>query len=218
MASLSTFLSKQGVNLPVQLDCETESRKLAPLSFKYGDGRSIEFLSGNTIYLERYFPNSAQGGSSYRSLALSRGKFSRTSKSDGLISYPVFYGEYSEDQHLLIYKDLSDYPVSPVVFTAGKGFKQLVAADVNGDGLEVPVKVNYYEENGTDRLVASVYGNDVDPNRHSDYVYSEWGGYVHERQVLLVTSMVMVKRSCWLYPVVMIRIETNICHAPYWST
>lgn len=60
MASLSTFLSKQGVNLPVQLDCETESRKLAPLSFKYGDGRSIEFLSGNTIYLERYFPNSAQ--------------------------------------------------------------------------------------------------------------------------------------------------------------
>ena len=174
----------RGVNLPVQLDCETESRKLAPLSFKYGDGRSIEFLSGNTIYLERYFPNSAQGGSSYRSLALSRGKFSRTSKSDGLISYPVFYGEYSEDQHLLIYKDLSDYPVSPVVFTAGKGFKQLVAADVNGDGLEVPVKVNYYEENGTDRLVASVYGNDVDPNRHSDYVYSEWGGYVHERQVL----------------------------------
>lgn len=115
---------------------------------------------------------------------MSRGKFSRTSKSDGLISYPVFYGEYSEDQHLLIYKDLSDYPVSPVVFTAGKGFKQLVAADVNGDGLEVPVKVNYYEENGTDRLVASVYGNDVDPNRHSDYVYSEWGGYVHERQVL----------------------------------
>ena len=42
----------------------------------------------------------------------------------------------------------------------------------------------YFEDYGTDRLVASVYGNVVDPNRHSDYVYSEWGGYVHERQVL----------------------------------
>lgn len=174
----------RGVNLPVQLDCEIEGRKLVPLSFKYGDGRSIEFLSGNTIYLERYFPNSAQGSNGHSSLALSRGKFSRTSKSDGLISYPMLYSGFNEEQHLLIYKDLSDYSVSPVVFTAGKGFMQLVAVDVNGDGLEVPVKVNYYEESGTDRLVASVYGNDVDPNRHSDYVYSEWSGYVHERQVL----------------------------------
>lgn len=169
----------RGVDLPVQLDCETESGKLTPLRFKYGDGRSIEFLSGRTIYLQKYFPNSVQGANSHRSLALSRGKFSRASKSDGLISYPVL-GEYKEDQHLLVYKDLSTSPVSPVIFTAGKGFKQLEAVDVNGDGLEEPVKVNYDE----DRLMVSVYTNNVDPNRHSDYVYSEWDGYVHERQVL----------------------------------
>ena len=102
----------RGVDLPVQLDCETESGKLTPLRFKYGDGRSIEFLSGRTIYLQKYFPNSVQGANSHRSLALSRGKFSRASKSDGLISYPVL-GEYKEDQHLLVYKDLSTSPVSP---------------------------------------------------------------------------------------------------------
>jgi len=169
----------RGVDLPVQLDCETESGKLTPLRFKYGDGRSIEFLSGRTIYLQKYFPNSVQGANSHRSLALSRGKFSRASKSDGLISYPVL-GEYKEDQHLLVYKDLSTSPVSPVIFTAGKGFKQLEAVDVNGDGLEEPVKVNYDD----DKLMVSVYTNDVDPNRHSDYVYSEWDGYVHERQML----------------------------------
>ena len=169
----------RGVNLPIQLECETENGKLNPLQFRYGDGRSIEFLSGSTIYLQRYFPNSVQGPSSHRSLALSRGKFNRTSKSDGLISYPVL-GEYTETQHLLVYKDLSDSNVSPVVFTAGKGFKQLEALDVNGDGLEEPVKVNYDD----DKLVVSVYTNDVDPSRHSDYIYSEWDGYVHERQVI----------------------------------
>lgn len=173
----------RGVNLPVKLECETESSKLTPLSFKYGDGRSIEYLSGNTIYLERYFPNAVQGANGHSSLALSRGKFSQVSKSDGLISYPILKG-YNENQHLLVYKDLSDYFASPVIFTAGKGFMQFVAIDVNGSGLEVPVKVNYQEENGTDKLVASVYESNVDPNRHSDYVYTEGSGYVHKRQVL----------------------------------
>lgn len=169
----------RSVNLMVQLECETKNGKLTPLQFRYGEWGSIAYLSGKTIFLERYFQNSAQGPSSHRSLALSRGKFSRASRSDGLISYPVL-GEYTETQHLLVYKDLSDLSVSPVVFTAGKGFKQLEAIDVNGDGLEEPVKVNYDE----DKLVVSVYTNDVNPNRHSDYIYSEWDGYVHERQVL----------------------------------
>ena len=33
--------------------------------------------------------------------------------------------------------------IEPVVFTAGKGFKQLEAIDINGDGIDVPVKINY---------------------------------------------------------------------------
>lgn len=169
----------RGVNLPIQLDCETQSTRLNPLRFNYGDGRSIEYFRGNTIYLKRYFQNSVQGPDSHRSLALSRGKFSQTSKSDGLISYPVL-GEYNEDQDLLVYKDLSSLTVSPIVFKAGQGFKLLEAMDVNGDGLEEPVKVNYYD----DKLMVSVYSNDVNPNNHSDYIYSEWDGYVHERQIL----------------------------------
>lgn len=169
----------RGVNMPVQLECETENSKLNPLQFKYGNGRSIESLSGSFIYLQGYFPNSVQGDNPHKSLALSRGKFSRTSKSDGLISYPAL-SKYTEDQDLLVYKDLSASNVSPVVFTAGKDFKQLEAVDVNGDGLEELVKVNY----GEGKLVVSVYTNDINPNRHSDYIYSEWDGYVHDRQML----------------------------------
>lgn len=171
----------RGVNLPVQLDCETENGKLTPVHFKYGDGRSIEFLKlkGNPIRLLKFFPNSNQGANPYRSLALSRGKFSRAAKSDGLISYPVFL-DYHEDQHLLVYKDLSSPNVSPIIFVAGKGFKQMEAVDVNGDGLEEPIKVNYAD----DKLMVSVYTNDVDPNRYSNYTYSEWNGYVHERQMI----------------------------------
>lgn len=174
----------RGVNLPVQLDCETQSRKLPPLYFNYGNGRSLEYLSGNVSYLERYFHNSVQGSSGYSSLSLSRGKFSQTLKSDGLISYPILNREYNEDQHLLVYKDLSNYFTSPVIFTAGKGFMQLVAVDVDGKGLEVPVRVNYYKENKTDKLVASIYGGEIDPNRYLNYIYTEGSGYVHKRQVL----------------------------------
>lgn len=66
-----------------------------------------------------FFRNSVQGANSHKSLVLSRGKFSRDSKSDGLISYPAL-GETAEDQRLLVYKDLSELVVSPVVFTARK--------------------------------------------------------------------------------------------------
>ena len=167
------------VNLPVQLDCETDNGRLRPLQFKYGVGRSIEFLSERSILLEKYFKNSVQGPGAHKSLALSRGKFSRNAQSDGLISYPLL-GNYAETQQLLVYKDLSDTYVAPVVFTAGKGFKQLEALDVNGDGLEEPVKVNYADS----KLSVSVYTNEIDPNRHSDYTYTEGSGYVHERQII----------------------------------
>ena len=169
----------RGVNLPTRLECETENGRLYPLQFKYGVERSIEFLSRETFFLDRYFTNSAPGADAHKSLALSRGKFSRSAKSDGLISYPLL-GEYAEGQHLLVYKDLSDTFVSPVVFTAGKGFKQLEALDVNGDGLEEPVRVNYADG----RLSALVYTNEINPDRHSDYTYTEGEGYVHERQML----------------------------------
>lgn len=167
------------VNLPVQLDCETDNGRLRPLQFKYGVGRSIEFLSERSILLEKYFKNSVQGPGAHKSLALSRGKFSRNAQSDGLISYPLL-GNYAETQQLLVYKDLSDTYVAPVVFTAGKGFKQLEALDINGDGLEEPVKVNYADS----KLSVSVYTNEIDPNRHSDYTYTEGSGYVHERQII----------------------------------
>ena len=123
------------------------NHRLNPLRFSYGNERSIEFLNDNTHYLSKYYYNSQQGQTGYSSLAISRGKFSKASNSDGLITYPIpNQGEYNEKQELLVYKDLSDMSIEPVVFTAGKGFKQLEAIDINGDGIDVPVKINYINE------------------------------------------------------------------------
>lgn len=182
-----------GVYLPDSLECETSHhRRLSPLRFGYGDGRSIEFLSDHTHYLSKYFHNSQQGQTGYSSLVISRGKFSKTSNSDGLITYPIpNQGEYHETQELLIYKDLSDQFIEPVVFTAGEGFRQLEAVDINGDGVDELVKINYIKKKKLippviqkDTLKVTVYDSQINPALHKDYAYPEQEGYVHERQCI----------------------------------
>lgn len=182
-----------GVYLPDSLECETSHhRRLSPLRFGYGDGRSIEFLSDHTHYLSKYFHNSQQGQTGYSSLVISRGKFSKTSNSDGLITYPIpNQGEYHETQELLVYKDLSDQFIEPVVFTAGKGFRQLEAVDIDGDGVDELVKINYIKKKKLilpviqkDTLKVTVYDSQINPARHKDYAYPEQEGYVHERQCI----------------------------------
>ena len=182
----------RGVYLPDSLECETSHHRLNPLRFGYGDGRSIEFLSDHTHYLSKYFHNSQQGQTGYSSLAISRGKFSKTSNSDGLITYPIpDQGEYHEAQELLVYKDLSDMFVEPVVFTAGKGFKQLEAVDIDGSGVDQLVKINYIKKKKLippaiqkDTLKVTIYDSQINPARHTDYSYPEQDGYVHERQCI----------------------------------
>lgn len=182
----------RGVYLPDSLECETSNHRLNPLRFGYGNGRSIEFLSDNTHYLSKYFHNSQQEQTGYSSLAISRGKFSKASNSDGLITYPIpNQGEYHEAQELLVYKDLSDMFIEPVVFTAGKGFKQLEAIDIDGNGVDELVKINYIKKKKLtpptiqkDTLKAAIYDSQINPARHTDYAYPEQDGYVHERQCI----------------------------------
>ena len=182
----------RGVYLPDSLECETSHQRLTPLRFGYGDGRSIEFLSDHTHYLSKYFHNSQQGQAGYSSLAISRGKFSKTSNSDGLIIYPIpNQGEYHKAQELLVYKDLSDIFIEPVVFTAGKGFKQLEAVDIDGSGVDKSVKINYIKKEmlmppiiQKDTLKVTIYDSQINPASHTDYAYPEQDGYVHERQCI----------------------------------
>ena len=182
----------RGIYLPDSLECETSHQRLNPLRFGYGDGRSIEFLSDHTHYLSKYFHNSQQGQAGYSSLAISRGKFSKTSNSDGLIIYPIpNQGEYHKAQELLVYKDLSDIFIEPVVFTAGKGFKQLEAVDIDGSGVDKLVKINYIKKEmlmppiiQKDTLKVTIYDSQINPASHTDYAYPEQDGYVHERQCI----------------------------------
>lgn len=176
---------KQEVSQLVRIDCETESRTLRPLQFKYGDGRSIEFFQKNEILLGRHFKNMVSGENSHKQLVLSRGRFNKDTSNDGLISYPqyntyhpteykgdiTYSSSYSETQELLVYKDLSAIKLVPVSFTTGKGFQQLAAADVDGSGVDVLVKINYNLVSNKEQLVVAVYNQSMNPTIHNDYTY-----------------------------------------------
>ena len=146
-----------------KIDCyNSEDEQLPPLSFVYGettpndpDANSIQTNQG---YLLRYFSSSATNPVRYI-----RGKFHQGHYSDGMVSHPLlesytivgtvkgFFGNvigyiygsgYSPDQEILIYNELEQWS-SPQIITAGEGFIELFAVDLDGDGCDELVKVNY---------------------------------------------------------------------------
>lgn len=206
---------KEEVNQLVRLDCETENRTLNPLQFEYGSKKSIENYVTSQVHMQHYFPNRMEGteeSKGYKSLVLSRGRFSNNYRSDGLVSYPQlstykvvktstggnaqYDSFYDENQTLLVYKELSGNIVTPVFFTAGKGFQQMIPADIEGKGEDVLVKVNYYlDDQGmpmfpkltVEKLIVSIHGSPVDPNScvqytHKSNTYVKDGSLLSPRQ------------------------------------
>lgn len=142
-----TFLSK--INL------KANSKELNPLMFYYGSDDYGGYFQTDIAFLESYFANSKAPD-----LILHKGKFNFLSPSEGLIAYPNFqsfgitaydskgnceYGsKYDPSQNLLIYKNLGDYLCSPVKLQAGSGFQKLFPVDIDGDGNDEVVRVNYW--------------------------------------------------------------------------
>ena len=71
----------RGVDLPVQLDCETESGKLTPLRFKYGDEGALSFLVG-VLFIYRSIFRILFREQFSQVTCLVTWKFSRASKSE----------------------------------------------------------------------------------------------------------------------------------------
>lgn len=178
----------QSVSLLTKIECSTENEKLNPLTFSYGpeydEAGKLE-IEPSALILTKYFPNSKT-----TDLILAKARFDALDPSDGIINYPYFspynetgreyksflgiktltgigYGStYPEGQSLLVHRDLG-LGSDPKVIQAEKGFQLLTACDIDGDGNDELVKVNYYFENDMGRVVLTTFDSQMRPNTQS---------------------------------------------------
>lgn len=155
---LNSYILKHDTNIYYflsQISLKSNGKEVNPLMFYYGSGSDECAFQKGTAFLETYFTNSKAPD-----LILHKGKFNSLTPSDGLIAYPNFesygitardnkdnylYGsKYSPTQNLLVYKNLDNYLCSPVIIQAGDGFQKLYPADIDGDGNDELLRINYW--------------------------------------------------------------------------
>lgn len=174
-----SYEKKDNVWLLTQVDCESEGESLRPLVFGYGaeddgdaaDGSLYRDDSSRLILSSAFTSDDCD-------FIYRRGKFVTSSFNDGVLIYPYFdnYGVtaghkpflgswryqfgsmYPEDQVILFAPSLSDFNDVDASLTTGSGFQTMEAVDVDGDGLDELVKVNFNGISGSNtRLLISVY-------------------------------------------------------------
>ena len=160
-----------GVNRLTRLDCSSGTNSLNPLVFGYDFYPSHisggEFDKSLYGFLSQYFNNDPVNKMQYI-----RGKFRKNSDGDGMITFPgkfstygllatrkrwvpfhyvyayLFGSTYPADQAILIVPNL-DFFSDPISITAESGFQTINAVDVNGDGVDEIVKVNFDGTSGS---------------------------------------------------------------------
>ena len=162
-----------GVNRLTQIDCSSGALSLEPLRFEYGASQSqgakrLE-LKGNSL-VENFFTKEAAP-------VYIRGKFTKNRYEDGLVTFPgsfssyttveydskkrpVFGSGYPADQKILVVPRCDFYNTTESIFTES-GFQTIQAVDVNGDGVDELVKVNFAGLSGNyTNLKITIYRND----------------------------------------------------------
>lgn len=174
-----SYEKKDNVWLLARVDCESEGESLRPLVFGYGAEEDGD-AAGGLLYRDdssRLILSSAFTSDDC-DLIYRRGKFVPGSFNDGVLIYPHFdnYGVtagnkpflgswryqfgslYPEDQVILFAPSLSDFNDVDGSITTGSGFQTMEAVDVDGDGLDELVKVNFNGISGSNtRLLITVY-------------------------------------------------------------
>ncbi len=177
---------KDGVNLLTSIGCTNASgEQLRPLAFSYGNtdyyaySSTNDFEKNDYLFLSSYFSSSSDVKFFYN-----RGKYMPDSYNDGVMILPIFsnydvvatkqsgalwwkkehklFGSrYAADQVVLVAPRLSYLSNVDNSITVGSGFQYINAADIDGDGVDEIVKVNF---NGTSTgsstttLMITVYG------------------------------------------------------------
>jgi RHS repeat-associated protein len=158
-----------GRTLLAQVDYESFSgEKLPPLTFRYGtDGNQIQqqLVKEKQMTLTDMLSPMGNAG-----VAHVRGHFLKDSYSDGMLAF-LNYPTYTVEENDGINRYFSPYPSSQLIqvyptldntlyqaFTAGDGFQTISSADVDGDGRDEVVKVNFgtFDEDDS-KLNVTVY-------------------------------------------------------------
>lgn len=149
---------KQGRYYVRQIGCSSHGNKLNPIRLRYQydkePGEESTLTAGASVRLAGSFDIDREDQ------IIQRGRLMRGEGNDGLIIYPKAstygvvstkysggekghqYGSlYAPDQKILVTPSLSSYP-GVIKLLAGKGFQELRAVDVDGDGVDELVKVN----------------------------------------------------------------------------
>ena len=154
-----SYEQKDNVYLLKQVDCVSGADSLRPLQFRYESYPDSVSLSAG--FLEKKdsisFENVFSPGDT--NLVYKRGKFIRGSHNDGLLIYPyypnysvayhnyntyAFSSGYQADQPIFYVPSIRDHVTPNSGLTTGDGFQTIDAVDVDGDGLDELVKVNFY--------------------------------------------------------------------------
>ena len=172
-----THKQEEDDHLLVQVDCTSGGKSLNPLRFSYGvesiypSYHRADFSPKDQLFLSQFFNASSETDIIYKS-----GKFIDGSYEDGIISLPEFstyditktyekklfgkiiasyneYGSlYSEEQKILVAPRLN-YFSDVQSITAEAGFQCIEAVDMDADGTDEIVKVNFNGVNGANTIL-----------------------------------------------------------------
>ena len=148
-------------NRLTQIDCSSGNSSLNPLRFEYDYyqyEKPISFHNENNLLLSQYFSSLCD---------VKRGKFVKNEFGDGLITYPSHFKTYTKiaekvkkkflghtryfpiygsdfpaDQDLLIAPGLTFFCETKTI-KAENGFQLIDAVDIDGDGIDNIVKINF---------------------------------------------------------------------------
>lgn len=141
-----------GFNQLTSLSCSSGNSSLNPLHFEYGTEGSQRSTFFGSFYSSFSVP-----------VVLERGHMQKATFSDGTIIYPAsvreqIYGvtvqtsggapvQYGSlvppNQAILVYPNISSGSTSAYTLYAGSGFQVMRSVDIDGDGLDEVVKVNF---------------------------------------------------------------------------
>ncbi len=187
------------VNRLTKIDCSVGTSHLNPLTFAYnyyfGEEAEGELCEESSAFISTYFTNSPSNHIQYI-----RGKFLKDSYGDGMIIYPgkfstyglvrtyKFLGEvrameygslYPANQEILIVPNVRFWN-NPISIVAESGFQSINATDINGDGVDEVVKVNFNGLEGSKTILKiTVYSFNSDSSYQTRTFDVKVEGYIN---------------------------------------
>ncbi len=175
---------RDNVRLLTQVDCSCGGEQLPPLIFSY-PAQSLPPATLDTLRVDTTKFLSTSYASDV-AIFTKRGKLQKGRFDDGIVSYPVLstydaikkswgkrlYGSpYPQDQPILVAALLRDISIVDNSILSGTGFQTVECVDVDGDGTDEIVRVNFGSSTSTrSPLVLSVYK--VDLSGHPSLQYN----------------------------------------------